>query len=95
MSSQDNDRSCMERVRAGDMRALEELYDRHNGLLYAVAHRVLGRAEDAEEIVAALPPQWVRFERFSGVGHGPWRDDPARAFAVLRRFVEEAACERH
>ncbi|MFO1329003.1 MAG: alpha/beta hydrolase [Rubrivivax sp.] len=51
--------------------------------------------EDAEEIVAALPPQWVRFERFSGVGHGPWRDDPARAFAVLRRFVEEAACERH
>ncbi len=51
MSSQDNDRSCMERVRAGDMRALEELYDRHNGLLYAVAHRVLGRAEDAEEVV--------------------------------------------
>jgi pimeloyl-ACP methyl ester carboxylesterase len=43
--------------------------------------------EDAQEIVAALPPQWVQFERFANVGHGPWRDDPERAFAVLRRFI--------
>lgn len=47
--------------------------------------------EDAEEIVAALPPQWVRFQRFSGVGHGPWRDDPERALAAIRSFVQEAA----
>jgi pimeloyl-ACP methyl ester carboxylesterase len=43
--------------------------------------------EDAQEIVAALPPQWVQFERFANVGHGPWRDDPEGAFAVLRRFI--------
>ena len=43
--------------------------------------------EDAEEIVAALPPQWVQFERFVNVGHGTWRDDPDAAFAVLRRFI--------
>jgi pimeloyl-ACP methyl ester carboxylesterase len=43
--------------------------------------------EDAQEIVAALPPQWVQFERFANVGHGAWRDDPERAFAVLRRFI--------
>ena len=43
--------------------------------------------EDAEEIVAALPPQWVTFERFPGVGHGAWRDDPAAAERVLRRFL--------
>lgn len=43
--------------------------------------------EDAQDIVAALPPEWVQFERFPDVGHGPWRDAPAQAMAVLRRFV--------
>ena len=43
--------------------------------------------EDAQEIAAALPPRWVTFERFAGVGHGAWRDDPEAAFAVLRRFI--------
>lgn len=45
---------------------------------------------DAEEIVAALPPAWARFERFTNVGHGAWRDAPEAAFAVLRRFIAEA-----
>ncbi|MEO6281519.1 alpha/beta hydrolase [Roseateles sp.] len=43
--------------------------------------------EDAEEIVAALPPQWARFERFPGVGHGAWRDAPEAAERALRRFL--------
>lgn len=43
--------------------------------------------EDALEIAAALPRQWMRFERFAGVGHGAWRDDPEAALAVLRRFI--------
>ena len=43
--------------------------------------------EDAEEIVAALPPQWVSYERFPGVGHGAWRDDPEAAYRVLRQFI--------
>jgi len=46
--------------------------------------------EDALEIVAALPPQWVQFERFTNVGHGAWRDDPQAALAVLRRFIGTA-----
>ena len=46
--------------------------------------------EDAEEIVAALPPQWVQFERFANAGHGAWRDQPEAALAVLRRFIEAA-----
>jgi len=45
--------------------------------------------EDAAEIVAALPAQWVQFERFAGVGHGAWRDDPEAAERVLRRFFSE------
>jgi pimeloyl-ACP methyl ester carboxylesterase len=46
--------------------------------------------EDAHDIVAALPPQWVQFERFANVGHGAWRDDADAAFAVLRRFIAAA-----
>jgi pimeloyl-ACP methyl ester carboxylesterase len=42
---------------------------------------------DAQEIVAALPKEWVRFARFPNVGHGAWRDDPQAAFAVLREFI--------
>jgi pimeloyl-ACP methyl ester carboxylesterase len=45
--------------------------------------------QDAAEIVAALPPGLVRFERFPGVGHGPWRDDAAATERVLREFLSE------
>jgi hypothetical protein len=38
----------------------------------------------SEEIVAALPPNLVRFERFDGAGHG---DQPERFFEVLRTFI--------
>lgn len=44
--------------------------------------------EDAEEIVAALPPQWVRFQRFANTGHGAWRDRPDEALAALRAFIQ-------
>lgn len=43
--------------------------------------------EDAEEIAAALPAQWLQFARFPGVGHGPWRDDPEATERVLRAFL--------
>lgn len=42
---------------------------------------------DAEDIAAALPPQLVRFERFSGCGHGVFRDAPERAFPLIREFI--------
>ena len=43
--------------------------------------------QDAQEIVAALPAEWVQFERFAHVGHGAWRDDPEAAERVLRAFL--------
>ncbi|MFT7721504.1 MAG: alpha/beta hydrolase [Roseateles sp.] len=46
--------------------------------------------EDAEEIVAALPAARVRFERFAGTGHGPWRDAPDATERVLRAFLQPA-----
>lgn len=45
--------------------------------------------EDQEEIAAALPEEWVRFERFEGCGHGVFRDDPERGMAVIREFLED------
>jgi pimeloyl-ACP methyl ester carboxylesterase len=41
----------------------------------------------SEEIVAALPPDLVRFERFAGAGHGIVADQPDRFFEVLRAFI--------
>lgn len=43
--------------------------------------------DDQADIAAALPAGLVRFERFSGCGHGVHRDDPERTFAVLREFL--------
>ncbi len=39
------------------------------------------------EIAAALPAHLVRFERFSGCGHGVVGDAPERAWAVRRDFI--------
>jgi proline iminopeptidase len=46
--------------------------------------------EMQEEIAAALPREHVRFERFPGCGHGVFRDDRERGFAVLREFVQRS-----
>jgi proline iminopeptidase len=43
--------------------------------------------EDAKDIAAALPPQWMQFRSFPGTGHGAYRDDPDAVFEVLRQFV--------
>lgn len=45
--------------------------------------------EDAMEIAAALPSPWGQLERFAHVGHGPWRDDPQKTLAVLRKFLSD------
>lgn len=44
--------------------------------------------EDQDEIAAATPEEWVRYERFEGCGHGVFRDDPERGMAVIRSFLE-------
>ncbi|KMO11840.1 alpha/beta fold hydrolase [Methylobacterium indicum] len=44
----------------------------------------------SEALVAALPPDRVRFERFAECGHGVFGDAPERAVAVLREFIGTA-----
>ena len=43
--------------------------------------------DDQADIAAALPAHLARFERFSGCGHGVYRDAPERALEVLRGFL--------
>jgi pimeloyl-ACP methyl ester carboxylesterase len=47
--------------------------------------------DDAELIHEALPPAWRQIERFAGVGHGPWRDDPVATERVLRAWLAAQA----
>ena len=104
MSDQEIDRSCMNRVRAGDMRALEELYDRYSGLLYSAALRILGRAADAEEVLQeAWLQAWNRAETYDAArGAVPaWLLTIVRSRAIdrlrsraSRQRVEQAMAER-
>jgi len=56
MSDTQLDRSCIDRLRNGDLKALEELYDRHTPMLYGLVMRIVGRAADAEEVLQDI---WV------------------------------------
>jgi proline iminopeptidase len=45
--------------------------------------------EDARDIVAGLRAELGSAVRFSGAGHGVWRDRPADFFSALDRFIAE------
>lgn len=45
------DNSLVQRMAAGDERALGELYDRHGRVMYALARAILGERADADEVV--------------------------------------------
>ena len=87
MSDQDRDRACVERMRAGDTRALEELYDRHNGLLYSIVMRIVRHAPDAEEV---LQEAWLQIWRGAASYNdargavGAWLVTVARSRAIDR-----------
>lgn len=42
---------------------------------------------NAEDIVAELSPQLVRYELVRGAGHGIIRDDPAALVGLIRSFL--------
>lgn len=103
MSTQDLDRSCMDRLRAGDTSALEELYDRHTPMLYGLVLRIVGRAGDAEEVLQDVWTfAWKRAETWepSRGSVAAWLVTVARSRAIdrfrslaSRRRAETAAPE--
>lgn len=59
------DRALVERMEAGDERALGELYDRHGRMAYALAYAIVGERADAEEVVAdAFGQAWRTAAQF-------------------------------
>ena len=49
--SAQSDSRLIERLKAGDQSALEEMFRLHSAKLYNVAHRILGDAADTEEVI--------------------------------------------
>jgi RNA polymerase sigma-70 factor (ECF subfamily) len=87
MNQPDRDRSALERMVAGDTRALEELYDRHGDLLYSLVRRVLSRAEDAEDVIQEIWLQAWRGARTYDPKRGTvcgWLVSIARSRAIDR-----------
>ena len=64
------DRALVERMAAGEERALAQLYDRHGGMAYALALAIVREGADAEEVVADVFGQvWRNAARYdSGRG---------------------------
>jgi RNA polymerase sigma-70 factor, ECF subfamily len=61
----ETDRNLLDRLARRDEAALERLYDRYSGVLYAVAYRISGERSDAEEIVLdAFAQAWRDADRF-------------------------------
>ncbi|MCX7620338.1 MAG: sigma-70 family RNA polymerase sigma factor [Acidimicrobiales bacterium] len=59
------DRVLVERLIAGDERALGELYDSHSGFVYALALRVIGDPQAAEDVTQEVFVMfWQMPERF-------------------------------
>lgn len=59
-------------------------------LVMAGDHDPMSPMAFSETLVAALPPDRVRFEKFTDCGHGVFGDAPERACAVLREFIARA-----
>ena len=104
MTGQDRDQICLDRLRAGDSAALEELYDRHAGLLYSVILRIVRESSDAEDV---LQETWVQAWRRAAAYDGArgtvaaWLLTIARSRAIDRsrslrsRQSAETAAEAH
>jgi RNA polymerase sigma factor (sigma-70 family) len=64
--------SLLQRMRAGEQRALEELYDCTVGSVYALSLAILSNSEDAEEVVCDTYAQaWNQSERFDSERASP------------------------
>jgi RNA polymerase sigma-70 factor (ECF subfamily) len=62
----DPDRELVDRARRGDLRAFEELVERHRAVVFRVAARVVGREEAEDVSQDAFLRAFHRLERFRG-----------------------------
>jgi RNA polymerase sigma-70 factor (ECF subfamily) len=63
----DKDRALVRAVAGGSADALADLYDRHAGIVFGLARRIVLRPEDAEEVVQDVFAQvWRQAPRYAG-----------------------------
>lgn len=75
------ERALVERMAAGEERALGELYDRHGGMAYSLALAIVREGADAEEVVAdAFGQMWRRAAQYD-----PARGSVAAWLATITR----------
>jgi RNA polymerase sigma-70 factor, ECF subfamily len=100
----DADLMLMSRLAARDERALGELYDRHNRLVFGVIFRILGQRDEAEDVLQEVfLTVWTKAAAYNAALGSPagWligiaRNralDRLRATAVRSRTVEAAAAD--
>jgi RNA polymerase sigma-70 factor (ECF subfamily) len=59
------DRALVRAIAGGSAEALADLYDRHAGIVFGLARRIVSRAEDAEEVVQDVFSQvWRQASRY-------------------------------
>jgi RNA polymerase sigma factor (sigma-70 family) len=86
-ASDGGERALMARIGAGDAAAFEAVVDRHLPMLHALAWRMLGDPNEAEDVVQeSLVKLWVNAKGWqpSGGGLGAW----------LRRIATNACLDR-
>jgi len=93
MTGQDQDRACIGRLLEGETDAMEELYDRHNDLLYSLVRRIVGVPSEAEDV---LQETWLHAWRTAASydpsrgSVGAWLVTMARSRAIDRIRSEGA-----
>jgi RNA polymerase sigma-70 factor (ECF subfamily) len=81
MTPQERDRSYLLRLQARDEAGLAALYDAYGALLFSVALRIVGRSEDAEDVVQET---WLQVWR-SAATYDPRRGTVAAWLVTLVR----------
>jgi RNA polymerase sigma-70 factor, ECF subfamily len=100
-ASTDSDSGTIVSLKQGDPAGLADLYDRYGRLVYSVVFRILGNAEDAEDVVQEVFLRvWIRADQIdpSRVVLAPWLLAIARNLAVdhfrstrsRARFIRQA-----
>lgn len=99
VSNQKDEAALVARIRGGDESAMADLYDRHSGIVYAVALRVLGNTSAAEDVVQEVFLQLWRNPQAFDAERGrlaPWLAVIARNRAIdllRKRPMEEDIAE--
>jgi RNA polymerase sigma-70 factor (ECF subfamily) len=89
----DEDRRLLQAMAAGSADALGALYDRHAAIVFSIARRMLGRVEDAEEVVQDVFAQvWRQAAKYDSAraSVAGWIVMLARTRAIDRLRAREA-----